>query len=267
MRSRVFGLSTAAAAAAIVAGQVAYVAARRLPLPDGFDPSGFTGNPTKPRLRIGLLGDSSITGQGLEDVDDCWPRVIARRLSDRYYVELRSYAAGGARCRHVLERQLPLAEQIEYDIVIVSVCGNDILRLTPPWVLDRRLDEVVVRLQRVSPSVVLFGVGDLGALPRLPWPLDWAAASFGHAADWVHDRVARRRGIPKIDQWGLTAEAFNSGRHMFAADLFHPSPLGHLVWVNALLPTIEAELVRLGRESREAVSEPKMSLATDGWFG
>lgn len=246
MKGRVVGLSAFVGGAALIGGQVAYASLRRLPLADGFDPSGTFGDPGLPRLHIAVLGDSTVTGQGLDDVDDCWPRVVARRLSHRFRVVLSSFAVGGSRSRNVLEEQVPEAERQEYDIVIVSVGSNDILRMTPAWVFERRLGEIVRRMKSVSGSLILFGVGDLGSIPRLPYPIDRLAAGSGHVADWVHRRVADGQGVAKIDQWKLTTEAFNSGLHMFAADLFHPSAEGHLAWADAVLPTLEAELARLG---------------------
>lgn len=245
MNGRVVGLGALFGGASVLSGQIAYARLRRLPLSDGFDPSGVFGDAGRPTLRLTLLGDSTITGQGLEKADDTWPRVVAARLSDRYRVVLRSYAIGGSRTRDVLALQVPQAELESHDIVIISVGSNDILRMTPVWRVERRLDEIVARMKAVSPSVILFGVGDLGSIPRFPYPIDRLAAASGHVADWVHRRVARRHGTTKIDQWALTTEAFNSGLHMFAPDLFHPSAEGHLAWADSVWPTLEHELERL----------------------
>lgn len=252
MKGRVVGLSAFVGGAALIGGQVAYASLRRLPLVEGFDPSGTFGEPGLPRLRIAILGDSTITGQGLDDVDDSWPRIVARRLSSRFQVVLTSYAVGGSRSRNVLEEQVPVAEKQEYEVVIVSVGSNDILKMTPTWLFESRLDEIVGRMKAVSSSLILFGIGDLGSIPRFPYPIDRLAAGSGHVADWVHRRVAERHDVAKIDQWNLTTEAFNSGLHMFSPDLFHPSAEGHLAWADAVLPTLETELARLGLEIASA---------------
>lgn len=250
MKRRVVGLSTFAGGAGLIAGQVAYVSRRRLPLGDQYDPSGTFGDVSRPRLRMAVLGDSSVTGQGLDSVDEAWARLVARHFSDRFRVELRSYGEGGARSEDVLEEQVPAAEMVRHDVAIVSVGSNDLLRMTPAWRFERRLDEIVMRLKRVSSSVVLFGVGDLGSIPRFPYPVDRVAASTARVADRAQRRVAERHGVAKVDQWALTTEAFNSGPHMFAPDLFHPSAEGHRAWADAVIPTVEAEIARLDRELR-----------------
>ena len=250
MKGRVVGLSTFAGGAGLIAGQVAYVSRRRLPLGDQYDTSGTFGDAALPHLRMAVLGDSSVTGQGLDSVEEAWARLVARHFSDRFHVELVSYGDGGARSNDVLEEQLPAAEATRPHVAIVSVGSNDILRMTPTWRFESRLDEIVMRLRRVSSSVILFGIGDLGAIPRFPYPVDRVAAVTARVADRVHRRVAERHGAAKVDQWALTTEAFNSGAHMFAPDLFHPSAEGHRAWADALIPTVEAELARLEGELR-----------------
>lgn len=245
MKARVIGLGAFAGGVVLAGGQIAYAGLRGLPEGEDLDPTGVIGDGGLPPLHIAVLGDSTVTGTGLDDVDDSWPRVVARRLSDRHQVVLRSFAVGGAKSRDVLEDQVPVAEQHRYDLVIISVGSNDILRMVPVWQFERRLDEIVARLKDVSKSVILFGVGDLGSIPRLPYPIDRIANRSGHLADWVHRRVAERHRAAKVDQWTLTTEAFNSGVHMFSPDLFHPSPEGHLAWADAVMPTVESELAAL----------------------
>ncbi len=234
----------------MIAGQVAYVSRRRLPLGDEYDPTGSFGDATLLRLRMAVLGDSSVTGQSLDSVEEAWARLLARHFSDRFHVELRSYGDGGARSEDVLEEQLPAAEATRHDVAIVSVGSNDLLRMTPAWRFERRLDEIVMRLKRVSSAVILFGVGDMGSIPRFPYPVDRMAAGTARVADRVHRRVAERHGVAKVDQWALTTEVFNSGPHMFSPDLFHPSAEGHRAWADAVIPTVEAEIARLDQELR-----------------
>ena len=230
---------------ATVAAQAAYARFRGVPSFDGLDPSGVFGELDLPTLRIVILGDSTVTAPGLDDPDDSWARISARHFEDRYRVELTCLAVGGARSRDVLEDQLPAALASEWDIAVVSVGSNDVLNLVPIWLFERRLDEIVARLNVVARAVVLFGVGDLGSIPRVPFPLDRFAWWSGHIADWVHRRVAARYGVAKVDQWNQTTEPFNSGIHMFAPDLFHPSPAGHRAWADALVPTLEDVVAEL----------------------
>lgn len=238
----------------VVVGQATYAALRSLPSFNGHDPSGSFGDDSLPPLRVLVVGDSSATAPGLDDPDACWPRVVARHLADRHRVDLVCLAEGGARSQDVLEHQVPVAVGSEWDITIVSVGSNDVLHLVPVWRFARCLDSIVERLGERSGAVVLFGVGDLGSIPRLPFPVDRMAWAAGHVADWVHRWVAQRHDTAKVDQWRLTTAAFNSGLHMFAPDLFHPSTAGHRVWADALIPTIDEVAARLGEGALRGVN-------------
>lgn len=223
----------------MIAGQVAYARFRGVPSFEGLDPSCVVGDGGLPGLRLVVLGDSTVTAPGLDDPDASWPRIVARHLAGRYCVDLTSLAEGGAKSRDVLAGQLPRALTSRWNVAVVSVGSNDIMRFVPVWRFERRLDRIVAELKEVSDAVILFGVGDLGSIPRLPFPLDRIASGAGHVADLVHRRVAARHDVAKIDQWRLTTEAFNSGIHMFSPDLFHPSPIGHQAWADALIPTLD----------------------------
>ncbi len=235
----------ALAATGIVAGQIAHAVRRELPSFEGLDPSGTFGDASRPPLRLLLLGDSTVTAPGLDDADATWGRLVAQYLARDHHVELVSLAEGGAKSRDVLEQQVPAAVGRQWDLAIVSVGSNDVMRFVPVWRFARRLDAVVDKLRPWCRAIILFGVGDIGSIPRLPYPADRLAAGAGHVADWVHRRVAARHDVAKIDQWRLTTAAFNSGPHMFSPDLFHPSPLGHQAWANALIPTIDEVTERL----------------------
>ena len=232
---------SALAGMAVLAGELVYTVRRPLPVFDGWDPSGVFGDPSRLKLRMTVLGDSTITGPGLDHPDETFVRQIAIDLSDRFHVELTSLAVGGAQSADVLRGQVPAAIEIETDIALISVGGNDVLRATPVWVFERNLEAIVAAMRTSARAVVLMGVGDIGTIPRFPVPLDRLATLTGRLADGVHARVAARYGVGKADHWGWSAEAFRELR-MFSPDLFHPSPAGHLVWADAVMPEIERAL-------------------------
>lgn len=239
------------AGAAFVVGEVAYVVRRPLPHFDGFDPSGTFGDRSDPPLRFVALGDSTITGPGLAHPDQIWVRHIARRLSDRFSVELISLAVGGSKSRDVLELQVPVAEEVRPHLAVVSVGGNDILRGVPVPLFERRLEEIVQRLKAVCDGIVLMGVGDLGTIPRFPLPLNHVASLSGRIADGVHARVALRHGVVKVDHWAFDPEE-RWGPEMFCADLFHPNPSGHLSWAETVYPYVEQALGLAGGQGAAA---------------
>jgi len=240
--------------AAVIGGQVLY-AARRTDLPAyrNQDPSGTFGDPARRRLRIVALGDSSLTAPGVVVLDNAWIRRTAILLSERYFVDLRSVAVGGARSADVLRRQLPRALALRPDIAVVSVGANDALRVPVLSGYEANLHEIVAALHRVAGAVVVSGVGDLSTAPRLPRAL---GALVRHRARRVDAAVARvtatyPRAV-RIRAWGAISEAFrHGGSEMWCGDLFHASDTGHEAFVADVMSAMEEALALVGPAERD----------------
>jgi lysophospholipase L1-like esterase len=233
----------------VFAGQVLRSAHRQdLPSHNNQDPSGDFGDTSLPRLRIALLGDSSITSPGVYPLDDCWPRRLARHLNDRYYVELRSVGVGGSKARDVLADQVPRAIETEPDMALVSVGANDALRGTPVVRYERELDEILTLLSAAIPLVGVSGIGDLGSIPRLPDLARSFSRVRARSFDGAVRRVAARHpDVVKSRSWGPLWKPFDDQPEViFAPDQFHASAAGHALFAAAAIPLVEALLARRG---------------------
>lgn len=247
------------AAVAVFTVQVLRAAHRQdLPSHNNQDPSGDFGNPALPRLRIVLLGDSSITAPGVHPLDDAWPRRLARHLGDRYFVELRSVGVGGAKSRDVLADQLPRALEVGGDVALVSVGANDALRATPVARFEAEMDWIIGGLSAAVPMVGVSGIGDLGTLPRLPGLARALSRVRARSFDNAVRRVAARNpGVVKSRAWGTLWKPFEEQPEViFAADQFHASAAGHAVFAASMIPVVETLLktrdrVSASRESPE----------------
>lgn len=252
MAARVrFGLAGAAgfpaaavAAAGAVAAQYWYVAHRPLPSFHDLDASGEFGPDTTPEARIVLLGDSTVTGPGLESCTDLWSHQVARRLALEHRVRLLSVAVGGSRARDVLVRQLPDALKLEPHLAVISVGANDAMHGSPLRRVEADLDAIAAAFGEAGTGVVLSGLGDLGNIPRLRFPLKVLASMRSRAVDRIHARVAARHGhVVKVPIAQRSDEFFRSA-DVFCPDLFHPNRAGHAVWADAAYPVIAAALGR-----------------------
>ncbi|MFQ5554608.1 MAG: GDSL-type esterase/lipase family protein [Acidimicrobiia bacterium] len=231
----------------VLTGQVMHAAHRRdLPSFQNQDPSADLGNPANPRLRIVLMGDSSMTAPGVYPLDLCWPRRLAHDLTDRYFVELRSVAIGGSKAADILRDQIEAALAFEPHMVLISVGANDALRAVPVASYERDLGEIVRRLSADVEAIGLSGIGDLGSLPRLPEiPRAWARVR-GRSFNRALQRVAHRYGAPKSETWGPIWRPFSEGDlRVFADDRFHASAEGHAIFAMAMRPVVEALVEKL----------------------
>jgi len=241
----VAGIPVAAmAAVGTVAAQLWYVGHRPLPSFVDLDPDGVFGPDSAPEIRLVLLGDSTVTGPGLDSRDDLWARQLARRLAHDRRVRLMSLAAGGSKARDVLEGQLWKALALEPHLALVSVGANDAMHGTRVRRLEAELDAVVEAFGDAGVGVVLAGVSDLGNIPRLAYPLKALASRRSRAVDRAHARVAARYDhVLKVPIAELTDATFRS-RDVFSPDLFHPNAVGHTAWADAAYPFVADALVR-----------------------
>lgn len=244
-----FGLTTKPLSALGVFVAQILVAAHRPDIPscENQDPSGVFGDPSAPRLRVVMLGDSTVTSPGVEPLDASWPRRVARHLAGEYHVELFALAVGGSKCRDVLASQVGEAVALEPDLAIVSVGGNDALRGTPIRRFEREYDELLAILGSSVPHIIVSGIGDLGSIPRLPILARAIARIRGRSCDRaVRRAVCRHPGVLKTDTWSPGWDEFSTNPQMiFAADQFHASAYGHRIYVGAIMPAIEEVMRRL----------------------
>lgn len=229
---------------AALAGQVVYAGFRKVPTLHDADPSGWYGPTDAPLIRIEAVGDSALTGFGVEDPEGHWLARLATHLSGPVSFEIRCHAVTGARTQDVIAHQLRHVKRA--NIALVSVGSNDAMRGVPMDDVEERLDRIVGWLLDHVDRILLPGVGDLGATPRLPFPLDAIATARSTKAEEVHVRVAERYPrVTKIPMREWAGEAYRTWEGMYSPDLFHPTVLGHLVWAEITRPYLEAMIEEL----------------------
>jgi lysophospholipase L1-like esterase len=255
MRGRGFGVLTGALAGtgALVAAQALYATRRRdLPTVIGVDASGCEGDPAHPTIRVGAAGDSTLTGPGLDDAGDVWLRQALRQLAAEHgrHFELRSFAVGGSRMRHVLHDQLDELLAFAPDVAVVVVGTNDAIHCTPLAAVHDACSRVVTRVTREVPAVLLGGVGDLANIARVQWPLAAALRRRGRSVDAVIRSVAaRHENVHYVDVSLSDADFRRGGPSLFVGDLFHPNRAGHAVWAGVSRAPLERALQVIGNET------------------
>jgi lysophospholipase L1-like esterase len=235
------GAGAIAGAGALLAAQARWTVSRRdLPIVEGGDASGSEGERDAPVLRLAALGDSTLTGPGLGHGGEVWIRSVARSVaaSCGARVEVRSFAAEGARVADVLSSQLAGALRSKPDIVVTAVGTNDAVHHTPLGRLERSFDRLVRALCEGSPAVVVGGVGDLGGIARVPFPLTVLLRARGRRVDHVIRTVVSAHPAHYIDVSSVDAAFRRGGRQLFSPDLFHPNDLGHALWAQAAGPVV-----------------------------
>lgn len=172
-----------------------------------------------------VLGDSTAQGIGAPSYDQGYVgqlRAIldAERGADGRWRVL-NWSRSGARCADLLRDQLPRLESLEIEpaLVTVAIGANDVYR-TP---LDRFLAEMRQIIGRLPEGAVL------ATLPQGLRP------QKAEAVNAVIRSEASGAGLLVADVWARTGAPW---RGKFAADNFHPGPLGYADWAAAFVDAL-----------------------------
>jgi lysophospholipase L1-like esterase len=224
-------VTTCAAIAATLVAQGVWVVRRALPTQLAPETSRKTAIDDVAPLRVVALGDSTLTGPGLEHDEHIWLHQALARLGHHRPIELISLAVGGSRLVDVIER-VPETLELQPDLVVVAVGSNDALHGTPIRRVRSRLQRLLAELLDGVPTVAVANVGDLGNIARVPVPLKsvvrlraLAVCSAIEGVVAVSDRAVLLDVRP--------ADHVFRDRSVYSPDLFHPGELGHSAWADA----------------------------------
>jgi lysophospholipase L1-like esterase len=200
------------------------------PLPSGA-PAGPAGESVD---TVVWLGDSTGAGTGATRL----PGTLAEQTASAIGrpVTMTVLAKSGDTVADVLHNQLPRVAAIHPTVVFITVGANDTTHLTSRSAFRRDYGRLLAGLPSGVRTIVLLGVPDMGAPPRLAQPLRAAAGWRGRMLDAdVRHLAARTPKVVYVDIAGKTGPSFRQHpRTYFAPDRFHPNDAGYGLWARAV---------------------------------
>ena len=195
-----------------------------------------------------VLGDSTAAGVGAP-YDEGIAVQTATRLSSSRRVTMHNFAVSGARMRDVLETQLPSAEALRPELVLLSVGANDVTHLTSIPSMRERLREIVSRLRTANPAVriVVTGSPDMGSPPRIPWILRGTASLRTRLVNRMFTSEAKSLNLVFAPIAEKTGPLFRADRTLFHPDRFHPNARGYAAWTAVLNEALAQALAEPAR--------------------
>lgn len=196
-----------------------------------------------------ILGDSTAAGVG-GHYESGIAMSTTRALEQRTPVTMTNLGVSGARMRDVRERQLPAAETLRPDLVLLSAGANDVTHLTRVGSMRDDLRAIVMRLRTANPrvTIVITGSPDMGAPPRIPRLLRPIASHRTKVVNAMFDAEAKELGLVFARIAEKTGPLFRADRSLFAADRFHPNDRGYATWV-AVLSEVLLRVVRVSNDA------------------
>jgi lysophospholipase L1-like esterase len=194
-------------------------------------------------VMLGVLGDSSAAGFGVDDSADTPAARLAHGLSERIErpVHVVATARVGAQSSHLNAQIDALLEHGSPDVVVIMVGANDVTHRVRPAVSVRHLADAVRRLHEHDVSVVVGTCPDLGTIRPIPHPLRWVARRWSRNLAAAQTIAVVEEGGRSVSLGDLLGPEFaRSPGEMFSDDRFHPSAAGYAAAAAALLPSVAA---------------------------
>lgn len=201
----------------------------------------FETKPKEPRGRVLVIGDSTGVGTGSADPGESVAGRIARDFPG---VEIVNLARNGARAKDV-PAWLAEAGSGFYDVILLQVGGNDILRFTSIDELRVSISEVLRTASAKAHRVIFISTGNVGLAPAFFPPLSWVYTWRTRSVRALFMEVAREQGAQYVDLFrerGHDLFLEDPSRY-YAPDFLHPSGEGYGVWYRELRRQTDIDIV------------------------
>ncbi len=178
-----------------------------------------------------VLGDSSGVGVGARTPE----LSVAGRLSEKVnasYVENR--AVSGAVVAD-LPSQIALAGKEHYEIILIQIGGNDIVRFHNTEKTAKLLEEELRTLPKAD-KIILISAGDVGTALIFPPPVRALHSALNQRYHTEFAKISLALGITYANLFEAPRNSlFTTEPELyFAEDSFHPSGEGYGVWFEAV---------------------------------
>ena len=186
--------------------------------------------PEQPFARVLVLGDSTGVGLGANLPGESIPGMLS---ADHPQVEITNLAVSGARLEDVRQQVAALAPDraSAYDLILLMVGGNDVLRLTPLGRLALHADDLLPELTRMGTKVLWLCSANLGLAPVFVPPWSWWASFRTSRVCLLFEQIATRHGVLFISVYRQRGEEPYSSEPSiyFSLDGVHPSSVAYRV--------------------------------------
>jgi lysophospholipase L1-like esterase len=196
--------------------------------------------PTEAAERVLFIGDSSAVGTGASDPT---LTTAGRYGAEHPQAEVLNLGVNGSKTHELIPR-LDALEGESFDLIVIQIGGNDIVRLTPTDEHEESLRGVLERAQGLTDTIVLLHSGNVGTSPFFPFGTRWIWTRKTRAVRDMYLRVAPEYGARYVDLFAEKGEdrfALDPDR-FYAPDNFHPSEEGYRVWYEEIENVLAQEL-------------------------
>lgn len=183
-----------------------------------------------------MFGDSVGGGTGASHPDHSIAGLLAQEFP-KVRVTNKSIVSGvGLRGLYEILKN----ETGTYDVIVLSVGGLDVIRMTPSKDYQGLLENVYTEAKRIGTHVVHVLPANVGLAPVFRSPLNLFYERRARVFHRIAQEAAQEASICYVDMFHEKHEdPFRGNREYYAADLSHPSDKGYCIWGGRIAKEIE----------------------------
>jgi lysophospholipase L1-like esterase len=195
-----------------------------------------------PTLRFLIVGDSSAVGVGSIPPEGS---IAGRLATDSPTADVQNIAVSGSKVKDALAQLESLPAEQRYDLILIQIGGNDIVRNTPYADLERDFPKVLELAKQHSDHVVQLTSGNVGTSKLLPFGTRWYFTLRTKKVREIFMRINTEQGTQYIDLLRKRADDpyAQDPQKYYSPDFFHPSAEGYGDWYSFVKPVVEEILI------------------------
>jgi lysophospholipase L1-like esterase len=193
----------------------------------------FARNDPNAAMKILVLGDSTAFGTGAIHPENS----TAGRVSARYpKASIVNLAVNGLRIAGLLNILKTIDGKTHYDLILIQIGANDIIRLTPMSDIETGINEVLARTALLGAKVIILHSGNVGEAPLFPWYFRGWLSRRSLAVREIYIRAAPAHGAEYVDLIDSPVAKLlrENPKIYYADDLLHLSDAGYGLWFDEI---------------------------------
>ncbi len=194
---------------------------------------------SSPEYHFLIIGDSSAVGVGAIPSEGS---IAGRLAADFPTADIRNLAVSGSKVTDAIKQLENLPETERYDLILIQIGGNDIVRRTPYVDIERELPKLFSLANAHSENVVQLTSGNVGTSRLLPFGTRWYFTLRTKAVRKIFMSIAVDQHVHYIDLFRTRAHDpyAQDPKTYYSPDFFHPSAEGYGDWYKFVAPIVKA---------------------------
>jgi len=176
-------------------------------------------------IKVLFAGDSTAVGIGATDNAMSTSGLFSKNFPDAH---IENHSRSGLRLGGMITILNDLQGK-KFDIAILQIGANDIIRFTPFKEIENDLQHVLRLTRQIAEKIIILHSGDIGDVPIFLWPLNWIYTQRTLKMREIYRAASRNADIAYVDIYTLNKKIKNRPQK-YAKDNFHLNDYGYTMW-------------------------------------